>query len=207
MSISCDGLIGVTILDITDIGSDREPTVQINPENLQAPLYVSERNNVHIDPPSRKTPPINGIVIARGAAFVSANEVDCYSEDSRGSLINHIGKPGSILLPPASKSYGLPSFPCMQPRQREKERKDGANTSSVTMRSVCLIKVLGNRPVNALCVILEIMLVLQAYSTDLILEPISFFDIGQMLPLKVLSQVSWTSKLENTLFERQALFP
>ncbi len=60
---------------------------------------------------------------------------------------------------------------------------------------------------DALCVILEMLLVLQAYSTDLALEPISFFDIGQMLPLEVLGQVSWTGKLESTLFERQALLP
>lgn len=79
-------------------------------KNLQAPIHVSERNNVHMDPPNRKTPPVNGIVAARGAAFVSANEVECHSEDSRGSPTNHIGKPGPIPLPPASKSYGLPSF-------------------------------------------------------------------------------------------------
>ncbi len=39
---------------------------------------------------------------------------------------------------------------------------------------------------DALYVILEMLLVLQAYSTDLVLEPISFFNIGQMLLLKVL---------------------
>jgi len=48
---------------------------------------------------------------------------------------------------------------------------------------------------------------LQPYSTDLALEPISFSDISQMLPLKVLRQVSWTSKLISLFFERQALFP
>ena len=39
---------------------------------------------------------------------------------------------------------------------------------------------------DALCVILEMLLVLQLYSTDLVLEPIPFFDVGQMLPLEVL---------------------
>jgi hypothetical protein len=59
----------------------------------------------------------------------------------------------------------------------EKERKDGANASSVTMRSWYIIEVLGNGPVDALCVILEI---------DFAPEPIPFFDVGQMLPLEVL---------------------
>lgn len=39
---------------------------------------------------------------------------------------------------------------------------------------------------NALCVILEMLLVLQPHSTDLVLESIPFFNLGQMLPLKVL---------------------
>jgi hypothetical protein len=56
--------------------------------------------------------------------------------------------------------------------------------------------------VDALCVIEEMLLILQPYSTDLIPEPISFFDVGQMLPLEVLRQVSWTSKLEGTLLKR-----
>jgi hypothetical protein len=56
--------------------------------------------------------------------------------------------------------------------------------------------------VDALCVILEMLLVLQPHSTDLALEPIPFFDVGQMLPLEVLCQVSRTSKLVGTLFER-----
>jgi hypothetical protein len=43
---------------------------------------------------------------------------------------------------------------------------------------------------DALYVILEMLLVLQPYSTDLTLEPIPFFDIGQILPLEVLCQVS-----------------
>jgi hypothetical protein len=51
------------------------------------------------------------------------------------------------------------------------------------------------------------LLVLQPYSTDLVLEPIPFFDVGQMLLLKVLCQVSRTGKLVSTLFERQALLP
>src|SRR5436305_6441488 len=84
----------------------------------------------------------------------------------------------------------------------EKERKDGANASSVTMRSWCIIKVLGNGPVDALCVILEMLLVLQPHPTDLALEPIPFFDVGQMLPLEVLCQVSRTGKLVSTIFER-----
>jgi len=42
----------------------------------------------------------------------------------------------------------------------EKERKVGANASSVTMRSGYIIKLLGNGPVDGLCVILEMLLVL-----------------------------------------------
>ena len=60
---------------------------------------------------------------------------------------------------------------------------------------------------DALCVILEMLLVLQPHSTDLALEPIPFVDMGQMLPLEVLCQVSRTGKLVSTLFERQALLP
>jgi hypothetical protein len=44
--------------------------------------------------------------------------------------------------------------------------------------------------VDALYVIEEILLILQPYSTDLVPELISFFDVGQMLPLEVLRQVS-----------------
>lgn len=55
---------------------------------------------------------------------------------------------------------------------------------------------------DALCVILEMLPVLQPYSTDLALKPIPFFDIGQMLPLGVLRQVSRTGKLVGTLFKR-----
>jgi hypothetical protein len=40
--------------------------------------------------------------------------------------------------------------------------------------------------VDTLCVILEMLLVLQPYSTDLVLEPILFFNMGQMLPLEML---------------------
>jgi hypothetical protein len=75
------------------------------------------------------------------------------------------------------------------------------------MRSWYIIKVLGNGPVDALYVILEMLLVLQPHSTDLVLGPILFFDVGQMLPLKVLRQVSRTGKLVSTLLERQALLP
>lgn len=39
---------------------------------------------------------------------------------------------------------------------------------------------------DALCVILEMLLVLQPHSTDLALEPIPFSDVGQMRPLEVL---------------------
>jgi hypothetical protein len=60
---------------------------------------------------------------------------------------------------------------------------------------------------DGLCVILEMLLVLQPHSTDLVLEPIPFFDVGQMLPLKVLCQVSRTGKLVSALFKRQALLP
>ena len=70
-----------------------------------------------------------------------------------------------------------------------------------------IIKLLGNGPVDGLYVILEMLLMLQPYSTILALEPIPFFDMGQMLPLKVLCQVSRTGKLISTLFKRQALLP
>jgi len=56
--------------------------------------------------------------------------------------------------------------------------------------------------VDALCVIEEMLLMLQPHSTDLAPEPISFFDVGQMLPLEVLRQVSRTSKLVGALLER-----
>ncbi|KAH9213523.1 hypothetical protein DL95DRAFT_410269 [Leptodontidium sp. 2 PMI_412] len=52
-----------------------------------------------------------------------------------------------------------------------------------------------NRPANALCVILEMLLVLQPYLTDLALEPIPFFDVHHMLPLEVLCPVSRIDKL------------
>jgi len=70
------------------------------------------------------------------------------------------------------------------------------------MRSGYIIKLLGNGPVDSLCVILEMLLMLQPHSTDLALEPIPFFDVGQMLPLEVLCQVSRTGKLVSTLFKR-----
>ena len=60
---------------------------------------------------------------------------------------------------------------------------------------------------DPLYVILEMLLMLQRHLTDLAPDLISFFDIGQMLPLEVLRQVSWTSKLVSALFERQALLP
>ena len=46
---------------------------------------------------------------------------------------------------------------------------------------------------------------LQPHLTDLTPEPISFSNIGQMLSLKVLRQVSWASKLKAALLKRQAL--
>jgi hypothetical protein len=49
--------------------------------------------------------------------------------------------------------------------------------------------------------ILEMLLMLQSYSTDLTPDSISF-DMDQILLLKVLRQVSWTSKLVGALFER-----
>ena len=49
---------------------------------------------------------------------------------------------------------------------------------------------------DTLCVILEMLLVLQSHSTDLALEAIPFFDVGQMLPLEVLCQVSGLANLE-----------
>ena len=58
------------------------------------------------------------------------------------------------------------------------------------MRSWYIIKVLGNGPMDGLCVILEILLVLQPYSIDFAPELIPFFNVGQMLPLEVLRQVS-----------------
>jgi len=70
------------------------------------------------------------------------------------------------------------------------------------MRSRYIIKLLGNGPVDGLCVILKMLLVLQPHSTDFALEPIPFFDVGQMLPLEVLCQVSRTSKLVSALFKR-----
>ena len=60
---------------------------------------------------------------------------------------------------------------------------------------------------DALCVILEMLLVLQPHLTNLAPEPILFFDVGQMLLLEVLCQVSRTGKLVSTLFKRQALLP
>lgn len=89
----------------------------------------------------------------------------------------------------------------------EKGRKDGANASSLTIRARYIIKLLGNGPVDSRCVILEMLIILQPYSTDLVLKPILFFNIGQMLLLKVLRQVSRTSKLVSALFKRQALLP
>jgi hypothetical protein len=50
--------------------------------------------------------------------------------------------------------------------------------------------------------ILEMLLVLQPHSTDLALEPIPFFDMGQMLPFEVLRQVPRTSKLVGILFKQ-----
>jgi hypothetical protein len=58
--------------------------------------------------------------------------------------------------------------------------------------------------VDALCVILEMLLVLQLHSTDLVPELISLY-VGQMLPLEVLRQVSRTSKLVRALLKRQVL--
>ena len=60
---------------------------------------------------------------------------------------------------------------------------------------------------DAQCVILDMLLMLQPHLTDLALEPISFFNVGQMFPLEVLRQVSWTGKLFGTLPERSALLP
>ena len=42
----------------------------------------------------------------------------------------------------------------------EKGRKDGANVSSLTIHSGYIIKLLGNGPVDSLCVVLEILLIL-----------------------------------------------
>ena len=109
MSISRNGSTEVIILDATDVGSAREPIAHTSPESLQALIRVSERNNVHMDPPNRNTPAVNGIVVARRAVFVSAGEVERHSEDSKGSPTDHIGRPGHI-PPPRSNSYGLPSF-------------------------------------------------------------------------------------------------
>jgi hypothetical protein len=55
--------------------------------------------------------------------------------------------------------------------------------------------------VDVLCVILEMLLILQLYLTNLALELISFSDIGQILPFEVFCQVSRTGKLVGTLFE------
>ena len=60
---------------------------------------------------------------------------------------------------------------------------------------------------DGLCVILEMLLVLQPHSANLALEPIPFFDMGQMLLLEVLCQVSRTGKLVSMLFKWQVLLP
>jgi hypothetical protein len=78
-------------------------------DNLQAPIHMSEHNNVHMDPPNRKRSVMKGIGTVEGARFVSTNEVELDFEDSRGSPTNHIGKPSPIPLPPVSKSYSLPT--------------------------------------------------------------------------------------------------
>jgi hypothetical protein len=41
-----------------------------------------------------------------------------------------------------------------------------------------IIKLLGNGPMDGLYVILEMLLMLQPYSVNLVLKPIPFFDIG-----------------------------
>jgi hypothetical protein len=46
------------------------------------------------------------------------------------------------------------------------------------------------------------LLVLQPHSTDLAPEPVSLFDVGQMLLLEVLCQVSRAGKLEGALLKR-----
>jgi hypothetical protein len=57
----------------------------------------------------------------------------------------------------------------------------------LTQAAFCyIIKVSGYGSVDAQCVILEMLRVLQPYSADLALEPISVFNVGQMLLLKVL---------------------
>jgi hypothetical protein len=103
VSISRNGSTEVIILDATDVGSAREPIAHTSPESLQALIRVSERNNVHMDPPNRNTPAVNGIVVARRAVFVSAGEVERHSEDSKGSPTDRIGRPGHI-PPPRSNS-------------------------------------------------------------------------------------------------------
>jgi hypothetical protein len=51
-------------------------------------------------------------------------------------------------------------------------------------------------------VVQEMLLVLQPHLTDLAPEPISLLDVGQMLPLEVLRQVSRAGKLEGALLKR-----
>jgi hypothetical protein len=43
-----------------------------------------------------------------------------------------------------------------------------------------------NRPVDALCVVLEMRLILERLPTDIAPDPISLFDVRQVLPFEVL---------------------
>ncbi|PMD62661.1 uncharacterized protein K444DRAFT_661764 [Hyaloscypha bicolor E] len=93
ISTSRNGFIEVIILDATDVGSAREPTAYTSPESLQALILLIATHQL----------------LTGSLQLVSAGEVKRYSEDSKGFPTNYIGRPGHI-PPPASKSYGLPSF-------------------------------------------------------------------------------------------------
>jgi hypothetical protein len=55
-------------------------------------------------------------------------------------------------------------------------------------------------PMNSLCVVLKEHFVPQRHLAHLALETITFFDIDQMLPLKVLRQVAGCIEFTNKLF-------
>jgi hypothetical protein len=90
----------------------------------------------------------------------------------------------------------------------EKENREGGRNRRKNQKgkfklvSWCIIKVLRYNSVNAQYVILEILLILQPHLTDFALEPISFFNVGQIFPLKMLRQVARFSKFVSTFLER-----
>jgi hypothetical protein len=79
-----------------------------------------------------------------------------------------------------------------RPATEQEESRQKESKSTLKLLSGYTIKVSRYGSVDALCVILQMLLVLQHHLTDSALEPISFFDVGQMPPLEVLCQVAWT---------------